>query len=108
MEEFSNYNFCIFQSKKVSEELFEDTIKLFREVVATWKGHEEYLPKLDNLAENIAEIGQKCYLPNKLGFGYNVLNHGDFNMRNILVKNNQQKELEDFRFVKKNSIEKCK
>jgi hypothetical protein len=57
------------------------------------------LPKLDNLIKNIGEIGKKCYSPNKRGSGFNVLNHGDLHLRNILIKANDDNRIERFNFV---------
>lgn len=65
----------------------------------TWEGFEKFIPKLDYFAKNIAAIGKKCYEPNKAGSGFNVLNHGDFHLRNTLLKMNSDDRIESFRFV---------
>ena len=78
---------------------FRDGIRVFREIVEEWEGYEEYLPKLDNLIANIGEIGSKCYVPNRTECGFNVLNHGDFHLRNIIVKANEEHRIEHFYFV---------
>lgn len=79
--------------------MFEDSFKAFIEVLSTWEGFEDFVPKIKNLAKNIREYGQKAYIPNKPGHGYNVLNHGDFHLRNILLKINPEKVIDEFRFV---------
>lgn len=78
---------------------FQDTIKIFRDVIQSWKGFEDYLSRVDYLLEHTGEIGRKSYTPNNIGHGFNVLNHGDFHMRNILIRNDVNKRLEDSCFV---------
>lgn len=80
---------------------FQDTFQAFREVVKTWDGFEMFESKLELFTENIAKIGRNCYVPNKPGQGYNVLNHGDFHLRNTLQRMNSENRVESFRFVRK-------
>lgn len=79
--------------------IFQDSFDVFKEVVATWESFEEFVPKFQKIAENIAKIGKKSYIANKPGHGFNVLNHADFHTRNILVKQNQERRIESFSFV---------
>lgn len=81
------------------KEFFEDTLIVFKGVLETWEGCESFLPKLDYLMKHLGDIGQKSYTPNKPGNGYNVLNHGDFHSRNILLKHNAASQIEKFLFV---------
>lgn len=95
----SSFNYTIYQTENIVDLFFRDAIRAFREVVETWDGYEIYLPKLDNLIKNIGEIGRKCYVANKNGCGFNVLNHGDLHLRNILIKANAERQIEHFYFV---------
>lgn len=95
----------MYQVPKLLEEFFQDTLVVFKESIATWEGFEHFLPKIDYLQKNLAEIGKRSYRANKPGQGYNVLNHGDFHLRNILFKTNEQKRLEDFYFVSQEHFE---
>jgi hypothetical protein len=74
-------------------------MQAFIEVVKTWNGFEDYIPKLISFCENLGELGRKCYRANEKQ-GYNVLNHGDFHLRNLLARNNQENRLESFRVVR--------
>lgn len=76
-----------------------DTTKSFRDVVATWDDCEVYLPKLDKLIENIGEIGRMHYTRNAEGNGFNVLNHADLHLRNILIKANDKQRIQNFYLV---------
>jgi hypothetical protein len=77
-----------------------DELVCFKEVVSTWEGFEDYVPRLEYLIKNSSKLGSKCYKRNKPGFGYNVLNHGDFHSRNLLTKfNSDTNRLEKFQFV---------
>jgi Ecdysteroid kinase-like family len=96
----SSFNYTIYQNENILDLFFRDAIQAFREVVETWEGYEIYLPKLDNLIRNIGEMGRKCYIANKNGCGFNVLNHGDLHSRNILIKANAERRIEHFYFVR--------
>jgi aminoglycoside phosphotransferase (APT) family kinase protein len=78
---------------------FRDTIKAFREVVAGWEGFDEYVPKVERLVTNIEAIGRQSYAPNAKGCGFNVLNHGDLHLRNILIRDDSERRVESFYFV---------
>ena len=80
-------------------EFFQDSLIVFKDVLKTWEDCENFLPKLEYLMKHLGDIGQKSYTPNKPGHGYNVLNHGDFHSRNILIKNNASSRIEKFLFV---------
>jgi hypothetical protein len=96
----SSFDYTIYQNENILDIFFRDGIRAFREVVETWEGCEIYLPKLDNLIKNIGDIGRKCYIANKNGCGFNVLNHGDLHLRNILIKANAERRIEHFYFVR--------
>lgn len=83
----------------ILETFTRDAMRAFRETLEEWEGCEKYYDKIDWLIENAADVGKKCYIPNKPGHGYNVLNHGDFHMKNMLMKKNNDKHIEDFCFV---------
>lgn len=99
--DFIDYNYSIYQTESVINAFFLDTLKAFKETLETWEGYVGYIPKLEYLMGHIGEIGKKCYLPNKPGEGFNVLNHGDFHLRNILTLNDSAKRLKTFKFVRK-------
>lgn len=93
-------NFCVFgiEDKSVTDTIFGDSIELFTEEVKTWPGYENYIPKLENLKQTFREKGIKTYTPNKPGDGYNVLNHGDFHIKNLLFQEDED-EGQEFIFV---------
>ncbi|CRL00979.1 CLUMA_CG014162, isoform A [Clunio marinus] len=97
--DFSNYNYTIYSNDVVIETFFRDTLEAFREILITWEGYEDFIPRFDAFKEHVGEIGIKCYTANKPEDGYNVLNHGDFHLRNILFKMNSENRLEAFRFI---------
>lgn len=78
-----------------------DVLQPFQEVLETWDGCQHFIPKIDHLIQNIAEIGHDCYTANKTGKGYNVLNHGDFHLRNTMAKLNSENRLDNFYFVRR-------
>ncbi len=56
----------------------------------TWEAYEKFLPSLKDFATNYQERVCKVYEPNGPD-GYNVLNHGDCHMKNIMLKRDGDK-----------------
>jgi hypothetical protein len=82
--------------------MLSDSLTAFIEVLATWDGFEGILPKVKSLVDNIRVIGQKTATENKLGCGYNVLNHGDFHIGNIIRESTRDGRIGSFCFVSSN------
>lgn len=61
-----------------------------------WPEYERYVPKFEALRQNLLEMGKKIYSPSRNGF--NVLNHGDFHYKNMMVKK-EGHEITDVVFV---------
>lgn len=93
------YDYNPYKSQYVVDHFAKEALISFREAVRSWDGYQCYLPKLDHFIDNVAEIVGNSFIPNNPSCGVNVLNHGDFHMRNILLKNNHDKRLESVRFV---------
>ena len=79
--------------------MYKDSFQAFVQVVATWEGFEDFVPKIEYFAENLKKLGKESFVANKPNYGFNVLNHGDFHMRNILVQLNPEKYIDSFLFV---------
>lgn len=79
--------------------LFGTAIKHFTETVSEWEGYESYLPHLEALKGNFQSKMLKVYKPNRSEFGFNVLNHADFHVRNLLFKKDAGDKIEDLLFV---------
>lgn len=94
------YSYSIYENEALIYGLYRKHIKTFQEVLETWDGFQDYVPKIELFMNEIGHIGRKAHSANKKGNGYNVLNHGDFHSRNILVKLNSQKKLQQFYFVR--------
>lgn len=98
--DFKRYANNIFENTSVIEMFFTNTLRAFREAVSTWDEFKDNMDKVDKFLDNFYELGKSCYARNDEKHGYNVLNHGDFHMRNLLVKfNDTPKRLEKFNFV---------
>lgn len=98
--DFHNYAYTPFQNEALIYGLYNGSIKVFQEVLQTWDGYQHFVPKIETYMQQIGEIGRKENTPNKPNHGYNVLNHGDFHLRNSLIKLNSQKKLQQFCFVR--------
>ncbi|KAJ6632788.1 hypothetical protein Bhyg_15948 [Pseudolycoriella hygida] len=97
--DFSEYSYSTYQNEALIYGLYSQPVKVFNEVLKTWDGYQHFIPKIEAYMEQIGEIGRKSQTPNKPGIGYNVLNHGDLHIRNILVKFNSQQRLQLFTFI---------
>lgn len=99
--DFSSYSYNYYENELLVEAYFIDSVRAFKEVVVSWAGYESFVPKIEYLINNICEIGKRSFVRNRPGSGYNVLNHGDFHLRNILLKfNAETSKLDGFRLVR--------
>lgn len=71
----------------------------FTEVIKEWKGYEKFVKPFEENKVKYLEKTLKTYSKNKNEFGYNVLNHADFHIKNLLFKKNSEGKMEDFLFV---------
>jgi hypothetical protein len=70
-----------------------------------WEGFERFTEPLKKFRETFFEKNMKTYAPNSGISAWNVLNHGDFMMKNCMVKKNQEtKDIEDFMIVSINLL----
>ncbi|KAG5668058.1 hypothetical protein PVAND_016014 [Polypedilum vanderplanki] len=86
----SNFTFSIYQDFQCINMLFDKPLRIFIEVLSTWKGYEKFIEPLREFRKNFASQGVRSYTRNRGNFAFNVLNHGDFNARNVLFKKNEK------------------
>lgn len=93
--DFSRFNFSIFHMDDpiVRGKFLLESIDAFAEAVESWGDHDEYVSKIKDFRANFLENGKRLYEPDV--DGYNVLNHGDFHIKNLLFKKEDDK-LVDF------------
>ena len=84
MEESIQYKFIV------------EPIEVFQEVLRSWGGFDDYIAKLEVYRTEFIENGKNLYQPDPNG--YNVINHGDFHVKNLLFKKNGA-DIEDFFFL---------
>lgn len=80
----------------IREKFLTEPIDTLAEVLTSWGGYEEYVEKLKVYRNTFLEKGQKLYEPD--ANGYNVLNHGDFHIKNLMFKKAEDK-IEDLCFL---------
>mgnify|MGYP002655305106 CR=1 FL=1 len=95
----SQFNYNIYQDAANAEFLFGRSIQGFAEVLKSWEGFEKFVAPLEAYRKNYQSKVLKTYKENRSEFGYNVLNHADFHIRNLLFKKNASDAIEDFLFV---------
>jgi hypothetical protein len=66
----------------------------------TWDGFEKLVEPIKNFKDVLLEKNLKTYTPNSGPGAWNVLNHGDFLMKNLMYKMRKEGEgVEDFMMV---------
>lgn len=89
----------LFQNAAMSEIMFDQGLEAFIDVAKEWDGYEKFIPNLEKFKKNYFNKAVKSYTPNRVDFGYNVLNHADFHLKNMLFKKNADGAIDDFYFV---------
>lgn len=96
--DFTQFNDSIFHmdAPMIRETFLNEPFDVLCQVLSTWGGMDEYVVKLKRFRETYIEMGKRLYEPDPNG--YNVLNHGDFHIKNLLFKLNGE-TIEDFNFL---------
>lgn len=85
----------------------KNNMSLFIDEIKTWEGFEMIAEKMEGLVEKFDASGEKVYRGNASTEGFNVLNHGDFHINNMLFKTDSEGKLADVIFVS-GKLEKLK
>lgn len=64
---------------------------ILTDVLKSWPGYELYALKFKQIQVNFLSRGCEIYTQNDGIDGYNVLNHGDFHYKNIMVNRDEDK-----------------
>lgn len=91
------------ESNAITNNLLKENFDLFIGELKLLSGNEIYIDKLDKMKTRIVELGAKLYAPNKGDDGYNVLNHGDFHNKNVMVTRKDGK-LDDLILVREGYV----
>ncbi len=96
--DFSRFKGSMFhmEDQMIRETFLNEPFDVLCDVLASWGGMDEYVVKLKQFRENYITMGKRLYEPDPNG--YNVLNHGDFHIKNLLFKLNGD-AIEDFYFL---------
>ncbi|CRK90874.1 CLUMA_CG004564, isoform A [Clunio marinus] len=89
----------IFEIPSTAEMIYGNTLEHFASILNDWKGYEKYAEKFKPLRKTYLSKVLKTYKPNRSEFGYNVINHADFHIRNLLFKKTKDGSIEDFLFI---------
>ncbi|CAO1423746.1 unnamed protein product [Diamesa serratosioi] len=92
--DFSNFNHSIFQLEDTPmiQDFFHGSIDTFIEAVQEWPGYESYVPKLKEFRKTFYQTGKRIYSPDT----FNVLNHGDFHIKNLMGTKLENGLINDF------------
>ncbi|XP_037031473.1 uncharacterized protein LOC119070988 [Bradysia coprophila] len=84
------------EDSMIRETFLNEPFVVLCDVLTSWGGMDEYVERLRRFREKFIAMGQRLYEPDPNG--YNVLNHGDFHIKNLLFKLNGE-TIEDFFFL---------
>jgi Ecdysteroid kinase-like family len=88
--------------ESIQEAFFRHNLRVFKDMLGqnTWPklNKETFIEKIDEVMMKCTARGQKVFSPSS---GYNVLNHGDFFLRNLLFQEVDGKARE-MKFVRMN------
>ena len=77
--------------------IFNNNFDIFLNFITEWEGYEEFIEPIKNFRTIFVEKYTKTYKPNTGTGAFNVLNHGDFHLKNVLYKmNKDERKVEDF------------
>lgn len=74
-------------------------MNLFLDEIKNWEGFEMVVEKVETLIEKFKVCGIRVYQSNAKGDGYNILNHGNFRLNNLMFKNGSDGKISDVLFV---------
>ncbi|KAL7013980.1 hypothetical protein ACKWTF_015680 [Chironomus riparius] len=90
------FDFTIFSMDSVVA-IFTANFDIFLNYISEWEGYEEFIEPIKNFRTVYAEKCKKSTKPNTGAGAFNVLNHGDFHLKNVLYKMNKEDgKIEDF------------
>lgn len=99
-DEFDKYRYNMFNGV-IGDEIitfFKVNMEIFSNEVKKWKDFSDYHENVEDFRHNLVKRGVHAYTPNPKNFGYNVLNHGDLHVKNLMMRLENERMV-DFRFV---------
>lgn len=97
--DYKNLNVNIFEHPVLVDVMFNQGLHAFIDVAKEWDDFEKFIPSLELFKKEFLTKALKTYKGNSSEVGYNVLNHADLNLKNMLFKKNAEGAIEDFFFV---------
>lgn len=96
LDRFKNSMFHM-EEPLIRDTFLTEPVDVLCDVMESWGGMDEYVVRLRRFREKLIAFGQRLYQTDSNG--YNVLNHGDFHIKNLLFKRNDEGVIEDFYFL---------
>lgn len=99
-EDFSDFNYTFFKDNEMLLKTFERTLSFFPDILKEWgEDWKDFVPAMEKYVSTFADKARKSYSMNPSDSGYNVLNHGDFHIRNLLFTKHEDDKIDDVKFV---------
>lgn len=90
----------LFQNPLLADIMFDQNLQALIDVAKEWDGYEKFISHLESFRKAYLSKALQVYTPNRNEFGYNVLNHADFHLKNMLFKKTSAGAVEDFYIVR--------
>lgn len=87
--DFTGFDSSSFQNEAAMDMVFTEGLIAFTDVVKEWEGCEKFVTHLEKFIKSYKMKARRTYSPNRNEFGFNVLNHADFHVKNVLLKKNE-------------------
>ena len=97
--DLTGFKSTIFRQPQIVDMVVNQGLEAFIEVAKEWDGFETFIPNLKRFKSRYLNRVLNTYTPNSEEKGFNVLNHADFHLKNMLFKKNAESAIEDFYFV---------
>ncbi|KAL7013977.1 hypothetical protein ACKWTF_015677 [Chironomus riparius] len=93
----SKFNSTYFQSGETGKMLSMQSYEYLTKMMPEWEGFERYAEQFSQFKESFFEKNMKTYAPVSEPGAWNVLNHGDFMMKNFMFRSREEDgSVEDF------------
>jgi Ecdysteroid kinase-like family len=76
------FNHSVFENPAAAHMLIGKSIAEFTEVIKEWNGYKKYIEHFETYKKTYLSKVLNSYAPKRNEFGFNVLNHADFHIRN--------------------------
>lgn len=95
---FEAFDFSLFKDPMMKG-MLDQAFSAFVDVAKTWNEFEKFVPSLESFKNTYTSRVAETYSVNRTKFAFNVVNHADFHLKNILFRKNADGAIDDLYIV---------